>query len=829
MKDIFIADNEAKETLLEIYGQVIQMVNELPKELSTLLSKLYGDVSSKLEMNAKLFSEKCKLVVAGESNSDMNSVINTVLGSEILPNPHVLSPGTICCVHTVPSDVEGYFVIQMTNGSKERHSYPKMPGAFQGLLSDKMKGNMSQRIETYCHLPVFGNTDSVTIVSHPGGDNILPKEFMESVDDASILIYVVNSACSDGIQENKLMQMCKQLQSDARADNLNSFDPKCMMFLCNNWDIVEKKERSDPGAENRIWKEIVTKIQKYFPGISERDQIYKLSTTEMKADLNRQAHERCKQMVVLLETHLNQTTVQSDIKSRFYANINMPLSNKNIDEIREEVKRYIQGLILQAIQKWELDSKHYQRTVTIINEEFETKVQSLREEFEDVERLVHIENEPNNDLTGTIETPVDDSLPAGGKVLIAVTAPIWIPLGIVASLIAIPVAFGVVMNDESNLNDFRKDRSPFMEKWLKESLKEFLKKKSIEKTVHENYVFILTKRIDQMSARIVSKSVQADMVHLESILKDTRESREIVEDFTDIKTTVQDHIASLRLFELQCLDSDKVNCVDITRVKEIGTGHFSDVYAAKYLQEDVALKVIKRSSATMFTHLVELEIFRRLDHKHIVKFKGACYTDMLPAVVGGGKREKLSNFRLMFLFEQCDTNLEDYVFNNDKLQCGNKPPKSRGQASEFFSRTGKAVCSAMLFIHGEGYAHRKMHLRGVLLQSGTVKLCGPTCKPDTNINDGSRILAPEVVVQGNIGQHTDIFDFGILLWELWYGRRAAIDLKKIRHITSRQHPDCNAEHAMPEALARVVESCWALNANDRPGAGLLLDKMNSIM
>ena len=68
MKDIFITDNEAKESLLEIYGQVIQMVNELPKELSTLLSKLYGDVSSKLEMSATLVSEKCKLVVAGNTN-----------------------------------------------------------------------------------------------------------------------------------------------------------------------------------------------------------------------------------------------------------------------------------------------------------------------------------------------------------------------------------------------------------------------------------------------------------------------------------------------------------------------------------------------------------------------------------------------------------------------------------------------------------------------------------------------------------------------------------------------------------------------------------------
>ncbi|KAH3801954.1 hypothetical protein DPMN_155619 [Dreissena polymorpha] len=120
----------------------------------------------------------------------------------------------------------------------------------------------------------------------------------------------------------------------------------------------------------------------------------------MKADLNRKAHERCKQMVVLLETHLNQTTVQSDIKSRFYANINMPLSYDTINEIRAEVKRYIQGMILQAIQKWELDTKHYQRTVTMINEKFENTFKSLREEIEDVERLVHIENEPNNAFKG---------------------------------------------------------------------------------------------------------------------------------------------------------------------------------------------------------------------------------------------------------------------------------------------------------------------------------------------------------------------------------------------------------------------------------------------
>ncbi|XP_052221405.1 uncharacterized protein LOC127837969 [Dreissena polymorpha] len=129
---------------------------------------------------------------------------------------------------------------------------------------------------------------------------------MESVADASVLIYVINSACSDDVQENKLMQLCKQLQSETGMNNLNSFDSKYMMFVCNNWELVEKKERSDPGAGNRYWKEIVLKIQKYFPGISEHDQLYKLSTTEARrcrrsgtvmSDLFKKVHERLRALI----------------------------------------------------------------------------------------------------------------------------------------------------------------------------------------------------------------------------------------------------------------------------------------------------------------------------------------------------------------------------------------------------------------------------------------------------------------------------------------------------------------------------------------------------
>ena len=79
----------------------------------------------------------------------MNSFMKTILGSDVIPNPHVLSPGTTCCVHSIPSDVEEYFVIQIKNGPSERHSYPKDSDTFQGLLCDIMQGKTSHQIDLY--------------------------------------------------------------------------------------------------------------------------------------------------------------------------------------------------------------------------------------------------------------------------------------------------------------------------------------------------------------------------------------------------------------------------------------------------------------------------------------------------------------------------------------------------------------------------------------------------------------------------------------------------------------------------------------------------------
>ncbi|KAH3801879.1 hypothetical protein DPMN_155541 [Dreissena polymorpha] len=193
-------------------------------------------------------------------------------------------------------------------------------------------------------------------------------------------------------------------------------------------------------------------------------------------------------MAMKLTQHLNQSSVKSDIKTRFYANEKLRRPKYDIDNTKARVKSHIVELIMKEIQKWEQSSKRYQFIATMINEDFEKKFQSLRREFGDVERLVKIENEPDANAKETDTTmPTDSSLTTGEKAILAVTAPLWIPLGIVAAFVAIPVYVGLDAHDDRKLKDFKTDCSPFLDAWLKQYLKEHLKKKSIEKCVFENY------------------------------------------------------------------------------------------------------------------------------------------------------------------------------------------------------------------------------------------------------------------------------------------------------------------------------------------------------
>lgn len=61
------------------------------------------------------------------------------------------------------------------------------------------------------------------------------------------------------------------------SGELPSFDPKCTLFVCNKWDVVQKEGKE---VETKVWTDTILKLTQQYPNL-EQTHILKMSTTEV--------------------------------------------------------------------------------------------------------------------------------------------------------------------------------------------------------------------------------------------------------------------------------------------------------------------------------------------------------------------------------------------------------------------------------------------------------------------------------------------------------------------------------------------------------------------
>lgn len=85
-------------------------------------------------------------------------------------------------------------------------------------------------------------------------------------------------------------------------------------------------------------------------------------------------------------------------------------------------------------------------------------------------------------------------------------------------------------------------------------------------------------------------------------------------------------------------------------------------------------------------------------------------------------------------------------------------------------------------------------------------------------------IAPEVIRAGLYDCKADIYSFGIMLWEMWYGKRALTNVEgDVRAVNGR-----NAEQNRPTQVQDrkkppcgwqdLMQACWDEEADKRPDA-----------
>ena len=85
-------------------------------------------------------------------------------------------------------------------------------------------------------------------------------------------------------------------------------------------------------------------------------------------------------------------------------------------------------------------------------------------------------------------------------------------------------------------------------------------------------------------------------------------------------------------------------------------------------------------------------------------------------------------------------------------------------------------------------------------------------------------IAPEVFRSKVYDSKADIYSFGIMMWEMWYGQQAFAEImgpiQRFAEMVDKGHrpKDVEGKNKPPHGWKQLMERCWAASPEQRPSA-----------
>ena len=95
-------------------------------------------------------------------------------------------------------------------------------------------------------------------------------------------------------------------------------------------------------------------------------------------------------------------------------------------------------------------------------------------------------------------------------------------------------------------------------------------------------------------------------------------------------------------------------------------------------------------------------------------------------------------------------------------------------------------------------------------------------------------LAPEVIKSRLYDYKADIYSFGIMLWEMWYGDRALLDvIGNMQEFFEKVGEGVRPTHVRgskkpPAGLRDLMQRCWDEKPDNRPDASECYEKLTKL-
>ncbi|KAJ6395643.1 hypothetical protein OIU77_020824 [Salix suchowensis] len=248
---------------------------------------------------------------------------------------------------------------------------------------------------------------------------------------------------------------------------------------------------------------------------------------------------------------------------------------------------------------------------------------------------------------------------------------------------------------------------------------------------------------------------------------------------------------------------------------KVASGSYGDLYKGTYCSQVVAIKILKPdrvNSDLQKEFAQEVYIMRKVRHKNVVQFIGACTKPPSLCIVtefmhGGSVYDYLHKQRGVF-----------------------KLPSLLKVAID--------ISKGMDYLHQNNIIHRDLKAANILMdENEVVKVADfgvARVKTQTGVMTAEtgtyRWMAPEVIEHKPYDHKADVFSFGIVLWELLTGKipydyltplQAAVGVvqKGLRPTVPKN---------TPTKLAELLEKCWQHDPARRPDFSEIIEILQRI-
>nr|XP_061819507.1 tyrosine-protein kinase Fes/Fps-like isoform X1 [Nerophis lumbriciformis] len=251
----------------------------------------------------------------------------------------------------------------------------------------------------------------------------------------------------------------------------------------------------------------------------------------------------------------------------------------------------------------------------------------------------------------------------------------------------------------------------------------------------------------------------------------------------------------------------------------IGRGNFGEVYSGTLRCDNtpVAVKACKDSLALEQKNkfLMEARILKQYDHPNIVKLIGVC-TQKQPIYI-----------------------IMELVQGGDFLSFLRQ--KGQGLTSKTLVRMAENVAAGMEYLEKKKCIHRDLAARNCLVaEHHVVKISdfGMSRQQDDGVysaEGGLRQIpikwtAPEALNYGRYTTESDVWSFGVLLWEVF-----SLGIQPYANMSNQQTRDevekgyrMAAPQDCPVEVSRLMSSCWQHESKNRPSFKTLRAELNAI-